>query len=98
MSGLDPVPVEVRDLAVLLRHAHWSWDYWGKFYGPDGEKVRDIQVVLRAIRLSWRCPWCQCSAGCSCCDAFDCHDGGNPLVERVPCTTTPVDPFGVDDA
>ena len=98
MSGFDPVPVEVGDLAILFRNSGWSWDYWGKFYGPHGEKSRDIQIVLRAIRRSWECPRCDCASGCSCCDAFDCHDGGNPYVDREPCTTAPVDPFGVDDA
>lgn len=93
MSDFDPYPVETHDLMILFEAAGWTWDYWGKFYGPSKQgspKVREIKHVLAFIRAAWRCPSCKCK-GCTCCSPGSCHNEGYGVF---PC----VDESGDADA
>lgn len=91
MSDLfDPYPVETHDLMLLFTAAGWTWDYWGKFYGPDSQgspKVREIKHVLNFIRSAWSCPSCKCE-GCTCCSPGMCHNEG---YTTYPCVQPFVD-------
>lgn len=49
-NPFDDWTVDYRTMAVLLKAAGWDWDYWGKFYGPGGIKVRDPRCVLEHIK------------------------------------------------
>lgn len=84
-NPFDDWTVDAKTMMILLNHAGWGGDYWGKFYGPDGIKCRDPRDVLHWVRTLWKCPRCECDPGCPCCNPFDCADDGNPYADpHVP--------------
>lgn len=84
-NPFEPWTVDYGAMMILLSAAGWSWDYWGKFYGPGGIKVRDPRWVLRHVTALWKCPSCDCDAGCPCCAPLMCADNGNPYApDHVP--------------
>lgn len=74
MTIEDTYTLTRSQLAILLKEAGWNWDYWGKFYSPRGDKYRDVKYVLADVEHEWKCPYCNCEAGCPCCKPGWCDD------------------------
>jgi hypothetical protein len=84
-DGEIRVPFHV--LAILMERAGWSWDYWGKFYGPADyghPKLRELDWVFTWIANQWSCPTCQC-VGCDCCSVGYCHRDNWMYPDPKPC-------------